>query len=64
MIILHEIKIINCNNNPPLYVVRVEKRLTDKEQLKAYRTRLKQIAIRRYKKELDQVHIDLRYTET
>ncbi len=63
MIILHEIKITNGNNYPPLFQKELTRRFTNMKRLKAYRTKLKQIAMRRYSKTTDDVHVDLSYTE-
>jgi hypothetical protein len=63
MIILTEIKITNGNNYPPLFHKKLFRRFTSMRRINAYRKQLKKLAMRKYSKTTDDIHIDLRFVE-
>jgi hypothetical protein len=58
MITITHIRILNGNNEPALFSRIVRKVLPDEAAVKAYRKRIKEIAMRRYKKSASDINVN------
>lgn len=58
MITITHIRILNGNNEPALFSRVVRKVLPDEAAVKAYRKRVKEIAMRRYNKSASEINVN------